>query len=77
MNIKKLLRKNKTLHPKTYDKYRSSLIEEEIEKIYSIEDQIGILRQKDTKPEKFQKFFDDVELCIKNIDKQLNSEGNN
>ena len=77
MNFKKLLQKNKILHPKTYDEYRSALIEEEIEKTYSLEKQIGILRQKDTKPEKFQKFFDDVELCIEKIDKQLNSEGNN
>jgi hypothetical protein len=34
-----------------------------IRKRYSIDDEIAIQRQKETKPEQFQAYFDYVELC--------------
>ena len=76
MNFSKLARANKEKHPEAFEAYRSQLIEKEIEKKYSIEQQIGIIRQRDTKPEKFQKFFDDVESCISEVDAELAKGGN-
>ena len=71
MNFSKLVQANKEKHPEAFEAYRSQLIEKEIEKKYSIEQQIGIIRQRDTKPEKFQRFFDDVEECIAKVDTLL------
>lgn len=36
-----------------------------VRKRYTISDELAILRQRDTKPEEFQKYFDFVEECKK------------
>lgn len=68
----KLATANREENPEAFEAYRSHLIEKEIEKKYSIEQQIGFIRQRYTKPEKFQRFFDDVEECIAKVDTLLN-----
>lgn len=39
----------------------------EIRKKYSIDDELAILRQKDTKPEEFQEYFEFVENIKNNL----------
>lgn len=42
----------------------------EIRKKYSIDDELAILRQKDTKPEEFQEYFEFVENIKNNLTKE-------
>lgn len=39
---------------------------------YSIDDQIAILRQKDTKPEEYKEFYDFVEKVKEDVTKEYN-----
>ena len=39
------------------------LVIDKIRAVYSIDDEIAILRQKDTKPEEFQEYYNFVEQC--------------
>lgn len=42
----------------------------EIRKKYSVDDELAILRQKDTKPEEFQEYFEFVENIKNNLTKE-------
>lgn len=44
---------------RTYEEKIESLIREK----YSLNDELAILRQRDTKPQEFQQYFDYVEEC--------------
>ena len=43
-----------------------------IREVYTIDDEIAILRQKETKPEEFKAYFDFVEEIKKNVGEWLN-----
>lgn len=49
----------------TYTVYATNKVIDLIRKRYSIDDELSIQRQKETKPEKFQEYFDFVEECKK------------
>ena len=69
--INKLLKKNKERVPETVEAYRSRKIEEKIRRKYSIEEEVGVIRKKDIKPEKYQEWFDYVEQCIAEVDAEI------
>lgn len=46
---------------------REQMIAKVINARYSVDDQIAILRQKDTKPEEYQAFFDFAEQVKKDV----------
>ena len=70
----KLARKNKDKNPEAYEAYRSQLIEKMVEKRYSPRQEIAIIRQKDTKPDEYQAYFDYVEQCKTDVKKALGEE---
>ncbi len=67
----KLAQKNKATNPETYEACRSRLIEEKVARRYSPTEEIAILRQRDTKPQKYQEYYDFVEKCISEADAEL------
>jgi hypothetical protein len=72
MNINnELLDKNKSREPKVFEAIRSRLIEQKVRRKYTIEEEIGIMRNQKIKPEKYQEWFDYVEQCIAEADAEL------
>ena len=59
----KLLNKNKTEAPKTYEAIYGAEIEKRIRKQYSLSQELAILRQRDTKPDEFEAYNNFVESC--------------
>ena len=53
----------------TLDKYKSDLVGALISKRYSINDQIGLLRQQLTKPEEYAAFDQYANECIATVNK--------
>ena len=51
------------------EEQRSKKIVNLIRKKYTLEDELAILRQKDTKTEKYLEYFNYVEECVKNVPK--------
>lgn len=48
--------------PQSQIAYKEAIIEK-VRAVYSIDDEIAILRQKDTKPEEFEAYYNFVEQC--------------
>lgn len=71
MMFSKLAQKNKATNPETYEALRSHLIEKKVARRYSPTGEIAILRQRDTKPQKYKEYFDYVEACIAEADAEL------
>ena len=65
-----LLKKNK-VDAAAYHRVYASLIEAEIRKVYSLSDEIAILRQAQSKPDEFDKYNAYVEQCKSLIQSQL------
>jgi uncharacterized protein YbaR (Trm112 family) len=63
----KLAQKNKEANSKAWDKLQEALISEKIRKVYSINDELAILRQRDEKPEEFEAYYKFVEECKREI----------
>ena len=70
MNIK-LARKNREVNPESWDKLYESEIIRRIRKRYTVNQELAILRQRDTKPEEFAEYNDFVEKCKKEIKEEL------
>lgn len=49
-------------------KFRANLIEEEIRKVYSVSDEISIIRQRDNKPDEFDTYNSFVEAVKDSVD---------
>jgi hypothetical protein len=49
-------------------KFRANLIEEEIRKVYSVSDEISIIRQRDIKPDEFETYNNFVESVKDSVD---------
>ena len=49
-------------------KFRANLIEEEIRKVYSVSDEISIIRQRDNKPDEFDTYNIFVEAVKDSVD---------
>lgn len=70
MNLK-LVKKNKEYSSKSWDILYEKLIEKQIRKKYSINAELAILRQRDTKPEEFASYNEYVEQCKTEVKKEL------
>lgn len=63
MKFLKLAKENKKVNPKSWDVLYERAIEKRIRSKYSINAELAILRQRDTKPEEFEEYNAFVEQC--------------
>ena len=59
----KLAKKNREVDPASWERLYQNLIIRKIRKRYSVNQELAILRQRDTKPEEFAAYHEYVELC--------------
>lgn len=62
MNLR-LARKNREISPEAWDKLYEAEIIRKIRKRYTVNQELAILRQRDTKPEEFAEYNAYVESC--------------
>lgn len=70
MNLK-LARKNREVKPQSWEKLYESEIIRRIRERYTINQELAILRQRDTKPEEFAEYNAYVEQCKAEVKKEL------
>ncbi len=70
LNIK-LAQKNREANTRAWDRLQEALISEKIRKVYSVNDELAILRQRDEKPEEFETYYAFVEECKKEVKERL------
>ena len=71
MNFLRLARKNKDLDAKSWDDLYESMIIRKIRQRYSVNQELAILRQRDTKPDEFAEYNAFVEQCKAEVKKEL------
>ena len=59
----RLAKKIREVDPKAWDKLYKDLIVEKIREKYSLNEELAILRQRDTKPSEFEEYHAYVEEC--------------
>ena len=70
MNLR-LAKKNRELSEKTFENVYENLIIRKIRVKYSLNQELAILRQRDTKPLEFAEYNDFVEQCKSEAKKEL------
>lgn len=70
MNLK-LAKKNREVKPQSWKKLYESEIIRKIRERYTINQELAILRQRDTKPEEFAEYNAYVEQCKAEVKKEL------
>lgn len=73
MNLR-LAKKNKEVSPESWDRLYEHLIIKEIRKKYSVNQELAILRQRDSKPEEFAVYNAFVEECKVKIKAELQND---
>ena len=73
MNLK-LARKNREVKPQSWEKLYESEIIRRIRERYTIDQELAILRQRDTKVEEFAEYNAYVEQCKAEVKKELTIE---
>lgn len=58
-----LAQKNREVEPRSWELLREKQIERKIRRKYSVNNELAILRQRDTKPEEFAEYNAYVEQC--------------
>lgn len=73
MNVLKanLAKKNREVNPDSWEHLYESLIIRKIRKRYTVNQELAILRQKDTKPEEFSAYNEYVEQCKADTKQEL------
>ena len=71
MNVR-LAQKNKEVNPESFEKLYGKYVDRLVGRRYSISAQIAILRQRETKPEEFERFNTYVEQCKVEAKKKIN-----
>ena len=74
MNFLRLARKNKDLDEKSWDELYESMIIRKIRQRYSVNQELAILRQRDTKPNEFAEYNAFVEQCKAEVKEELGLE---
>ena len=72
MNIK-LARKNREVNPKSWEKLYESEIIRKIRNRYTVNQELAILRQRDTKPEEFAEYNAYAEQCKADIKAKMSN----
>ena len=70
MNLR-LAKKNREINPKSWEKIYEIEIIRKIRTKYTVNQELAILRQRDTKPVEFSEYNDFVEKCKKEVKKEL------
>ena len=70
-DLLKLALKNKEEDPKAFDQFYEYMIVDKIRKRYNLNAELAILRQRDEKPDEFQKYHDFVEQCKAEVKAEL------
>ena len=70
----KLAKKNRETHPKSWEELYENLIICKIRKKYSVNQELAILRQRDTKPTEFAEYNAYVERCKVEVKRELDIE---
>ena len=70
MNLR-LAKKNRESNPQSWEKLYESEIIRKIRNRYTVNQELAILRQRDTKPEEFAEYNDFVENCKKKVKEEL------
>ena len=68
----RLARKNREVNPESWDKLYESEIIRRIRKRYTVNQELAVLRQRDTKPEEFAEYNAYVEQCKADIKAEMN-----
>lgn len=63
MNFLRLAKKNKEADAKSWDELYEGMVIRKIRKKYTVNQELAILRQRDTKPEEFSEYNAFVEQC--------------
>lgn len=71
MRFLKLALKNKEADQKSFDDLYESLVIRKIRARYTLNQELAILRQRDSKPEEFEAYNAFVELCKAETKKEL------
>lgn len=58
-----LARKNKEVSPESWEQLYSFLVVQKIRKKYSVNDELSVMRKKDTRPHEFRAYDEYVERC--------------
>lgn len=67
----KLAKKNRETHPKSWEELYENLIIRKIREKYSVNQELAILRQRDTKPAEFAAYNEYVEQCKAEVKDEL------
>lgn len=67
----RLARKNKEADAKSWDELYESMIIRKIRQRYSVNQELAILRQRDSKPEEFTAYNEYVERCKAEVKQEL------
>ena len=71
MRFKKLALKNKEVNPQSWTMLYENMVLREIRKKYSVNQELALLRQRDTKQEEFAEYNDYVELCKAKVRREI------
>lgn len=74
MLSKRLVMKNREADPAWYEKHLADTIVNKIRRRYNANQELAILRQRDTKPQEFAEYFEYVELCKTEAKRELGAE---
>ena len=69
----RLARKNREVNPESWDKLYESEIIRRIRKRYTVNQELAVLRQRDTKPEEFAEYNAYVEKCKAEIKAEMSN----
>lgn len=75
MKYLKLAKKNREVKPKSWEALYEKLIEKKIRAKYSINAELAILRQRDSKPQEFAEYNAFVEKCKAEVKAEMEIEG--
>lgn len=67
----RLAKKNREVNPASWDELYENLIIRKIRKRYSVNQELAILRQRDTKPVEFAEYDAYVERCKAEVKEEL------
>ena len=70
MNLR-LAKKNREAKPESWEKLYEAELIRRIRNRYTVNQELAILRQRDTKPEEFAEYNDFVEKCKKKVKEEL------
>ncbi|MBQ7347819.1 MAG: hypothetical protein IJW55_07665 [Clostridia bacterium] len=67
----KLAKKNRETHPQSWEELYEDQIIRKIRKRYTVNQELAILRQRDTKPEEFAKYNSYIEQCKAEVKQEM------